>query len=99
MSGEEEYEYGDDDAAKPLNPKRSVILNRASQCTDDWVKFDERPDESRAFVNATITMRDYLDMGEPGVITVTIEPGDLLSTQCADMTGTHFDGCDCGGES
>lgn len=42
----------------------------------DWIVY--RPDsEEKALVH--ITRFDFEDMGEPEVITVTVEPGDLLN--------------------
>jgi hypothetical protein len=46
----------------------------------EHILFSERLDEPGVARTLVISMVDYADMGWPEVITVTIEPGDLLNS-------------------
>ena len=128
MSGEEEYEYGDDDAAHmvtipalisfgppiyldygtnreiDLTIGTEVVHPNALDLLDAVITAalaidPERAAETLAEAAESLPCQcrgcraqRFADQ-PPRVDTVL-----ALPTQCSDMTGTHFDGCDCGGE-
>jgi len=60
--------------------KQQVILDHAKDSfVVGWEAFEEQTDEMGIFRTWMMRRSDWLDFGEPEVITVTIEPGDLLN--------------------
>jgi len=60
--------------------KQQVIMHRVRSNIED-VLFAEVMDEPGTGRTVLISTRDSIDMGSPEVITVTIEPGDLLNDE------------------
>jgi len=64
--------------------KQQVILDHAKDSfVVGWEAFEEQIDETGIFRTWMMRRGDWLDFGEPKVITVTIEPGDLLNDESA----------------
>jgi len=63
--------------------KTSLIMRRSLALNPEPARefFYEVLDEPGKPRQAQLNRADYLDMGEPQVITVTIEPGDTLNTK------------------
>lgn len=62
-----------------LASTRTVMRQRPTE-HNDRVLFRQELDEPGVARGVSFAAADWHDMGEPGVITVTIEPGDRLNT-------------------
>ena len=60
-----------------LTRQRVIMHQRVTDCPDR-VLFRENLDEPGVARGITFSLVDFADMGSPTVITVTVEPGDLL---------------------
>jgi len=62
--------------------RQRVIMHHSLIAADDLrlEVFAETLDEPGPQRSVTLSLADYMDMGSPSVITVTIDPGDLLNT-------------------
>jgi len=61
-----------------MTTKQSVIMRRLSE-SDYTERFQEEYTDRGHPRNIVISRSDWADMGSPDVVTVTIEPGDLLN--------------------
>jgi len=59
--------------------RQRVIMHQRRTNYTDRVLFRENLDEPGIARGVTFSGADYLDMGAPKVITVTIDPGDTLN--------------------
>jgi len=66
-----------------MTTKQSVLMNRRDTASLHTKWFSETLDESGHPRNIMISSVDWAEMGSPDVITVTIEPGDLLNDEPA----------------
>jgi len=63
-----------------MTSKQSVLMSIIRTNAED-VLFSEEIDESKVARTVVMSSVDFVDMGSPEVITVTIEPGDLLNDE------------------
>ena len=60
--------------------KQQVIMHRSSVAwVNAGVMFREDMDEPGIQRGITVSFSDWTDMGSPEILTVTLEPGDLLN--------------------
>jgi len=62
-----------------ITKQRVIMYHAKNSFVVGWEAFEESLDETGIIRTQMMSRPDWLDMGEPQVITVTIEPGDLLS--------------------
>jgi len=62
-----------------MTTKQSVLMHKRDTASLHTKWFTEKLDESGHPRNIMISSTDWADMGSPEVITVTIEPGDMLN--------------------
>jgi len=68
-----------------MTTKQSVLMHRipATRSQPDREFFGEELDEPGLTRQIQVSHSDWADMGSPEVITVTIEPGDLLNNDAS----------------
>lgn len=63
--------------------RQRVIMHHSLLAAPDrgLEAFAETPDEPGPVRGVTLLLADYLDMGSPKVVTVTLDPGDALNAK------------------
>lgn len=68
--------------AAVLSKTRSILTRSTTKGDEDYARqwfIQVDPDDSSVEREVYVDIQTYLDLGEPDVITVTIEPGDTLN--------------------
>lgn len=60
---------------------------------DGQVMFEQVSEEDEEYATCVISRLDWIDLGRPDTITLTVEPGDRLNTEVIAPKGPHAKTC------